>query len=63
MCASFKGHAGAVELLLAHEGIDVNQTNTSGKTALMWASIEGHADAVERLLAHEGLDEIGRAHV
>ena len=38
MCASFKGHAGAVELLLAHEGIDVNQTNTNGWTALMRAS-------------------------
>ena len=36
MCASFKGHAGAVEL--AHEGIDVNQTNTNGWTALMRAS-------------------------
>jgi ankyrin repeat protein len=57
MAASYKGHTDIVVLLLAHEGVDVNQGRTDdGQTALMIASMVGHAGIVALLLAHEGVD-------
>jgi ankyrin repeat protein len=57
MAASYKGHTDIVVLLLAHEGVDVNQGKpTNGMTALLFASVEGYADTVALLLGHEGVD-------
>ena len=65
--ASQEGHAEVVSMLLAKQGIDVNQAEDHGATPLLIASEEGHAEVVSMLLAKEGIDvnqtKIGRAHV
>ena len=47
--ASRYGRAYVVELLLRHEGIDVNVRSRNGNTALKWASRHERADLVKLL--------------
>lgn len=47
--ASFAGHAGLVDTLLA-AGADINARSTNGSTVVMMAAREGHADLAKRLL-------------
>jgi ankyrin repeat protein len=55
--AARKGHADVVKLLLAQEGVDVNQgTSDKGRTALYSACYAGHTEVVEMLLACEAVD-------
>ena len=49
--ASQNGHAEVVSMLLAKEGVDVNQTKNRGVTPLLIASQNGHAEVVSMLLA------------
>ena len=52
IAASFRGHTGVVQALLAADNIDVDLRNTKDEvTALMVAAQNGHADIVEALLA------------
>ena len=46
----------AALLLLAHDGVDVNQALENGVTPLVLASENGHADVVKMLLAQDGVD-------
>ena len=43
-------------MLLAKEGVDVNQANNGGSTPLCAASQNGHCEVVSMLLAKEGVD-------
>ncbi|KAK6449472.1 hypothetical protein FP744_10005722 [Trichoderma asperellum] len=52
--AAEEGHKDIVELLLAHEGIQVNEGN-DWKTPLCAAAGNGHKDIVELLLAHKDI--------
>ena len=54
--ASRNGHTAVVELLLAKDGVDVNQANKEGVTPLNAASYHGHTAVVELLLAQDGVD-------
>ena len=54
--ASQNGHPEVVTLLLAKEGVDVNQARIFGVTPLMKASGNGHLETVKVLLQHEGID-------
>jgi ankyrin repeat protein len=55
--ACFNGDAPVVELLLAADGIDVNQARTDdGCTPLYMACQNGHTHVVELLLAADGID-------
>ena len=52
MAASNDGHKDVVDVLLAHNAEDVNETDGMGMNALMWASWGGHKDIVAVLLSH-----------
>ena len=43
-------------MLLAKQGVDVNQAEGSGSTPLFIASQEGHSEVVSMLLAKQGVD-------
>ena len=43
-------------MLLAKEGVDVNQATTMGRHPLFIASLNGHCEVVSMLLAKEGVD-------
>ena len=43
-------------MLLAKEGVDVNQATNDGATPLCIASQNGHCEVVSMLLAKEGVD-------
>lgn len=45
-----------LKLFLAHDGVDVNEADNSGRTSLMWACIGGHTDVVKILVANRELD-------
>jgi len=57
MIASFYGHLGVVEALLAHEGIEINAKSDGGATALKYANntalrvanINGRSEVARRL--------------
>ncbi|KAF6763574.1 hypothetical protein DFP72DRAFT_1040388 [Ephemerocybe angulata] len=51
VCAVWNNKRGAVKLLLAASGIDVNAADTSGWTALTWAAFNGREDIVQVLCA------------
>ena len=51
-----QGDVETVKLLLAAEGIDVNQADNDGWTPLYWASGNGHVEVVKLLLAAPGID-------
>jgi ankyrin repeat protein len=53
--ASIYGHKAIVAFLLQN-GIDVNQQNNDGFTALITASIQGHKEIVEMLLKDENIE-------
>ena len=53
-CATKWDHIEAVELLLANNA-DINSTDDSCMTALMWAAEKGHTD-IARLLISRGAD-------
>ena len=48
--ASQNGHAEVVSMLLAKQGVDVNQAKDNGTTPLLIASYSGHAEVVVRML-------------
>ena len=50
------GFAAAVSVALEMEGVDVNATNSDGRTGLFAASRDGHSDVVELLLGVEGIN-------
>jgi len=52
MLAARTGKPDAVAMLLNH-GADVNKTNATGQTALMWAAAERNAAAVQVLIEHK----------
>ena len=54
--AALRGHKEIVRLLLAQAGIDINATNNSGATALMFAASGGDKEIVELLLVQGGID-------
>jgi ankyrin repeat protein len=54
--ASQNGHVDVVRLLLGAEGVEVNQANNNGYTALIMASNEGHVDVIRLLLGAEGVE-------
>ena len=54
--ASEEGHAEVVAMLLAKQGVDVNQAADDGVTPLYIASQEGHSEVVSMLLAKQGVD-------
>ena len=54
--ASSNGHAEVVSMLLAKQGVDVNQAENHGITPLLVASEMGHAEVVSMLLATQGID-------
>ena len=54
--ASQEGDVEAVQLLLAHDGVEVNQARNNGVTPLYIASEKGHTEVVELLLAHDGVE-------
>ena len=54
--ASSNGHAEVVSMLLAKQGVDVNQAQNQGVTPLLIASQKGHAEVVKLLLAAPGVD-------
>ena len=43
-------------MLLAKQGVDVNQATNDGRTPLFAASCEGHSEVVSMLLAKQGID-------
>ena len=45
-----------VSMLLAKQGVDVNQAADDGWTPLLFASQGGHAEVVSMLLAKQGVD-------
>ena len=51
-----RGHAEVVSMLLAKQGVDVNQADDDGCTPLYIASQEGHAEVVSMLLAKQGVN-------
>jgi ankyrin repeat protein len=53
--ASKNDHKDIVDFLL-EKGIDVNQHNEYGRTALMWASREGHKQIVQMLLQDKNIE-------
>jgi len=53
--ASQNGHSEVVSMLLAKEGVDVNQADNGGFTPLYIASENGHAEVVSMLLAKQGV--------
>jgi ankyrin repeat protein len=53
--ASFFDHKHIVAFLL-RKGIDVNQQDEDGYTALIWASERGHKEIVQMLLQHKNID-------
>ena len=53
MIASEQGYANIVEMLLALQGVDVNQRNVDDFTAYQLASIEGHSRCAELLLMYQ----------
>ncbi len=54
--AAVYGHVTAVRRILAAQGVNVNQVNAVGFTALMIAAQNGHAAVVKRILAAEGVN-------
>ena len=54
--ASWKGHSEVVSMLLAKQGVDVNQAKNNGWTPLLIASFAGHSEVVSMLLAKQGVD-------
>ena len=48
---SEEGHADVVSMLLAKQGVDVNQAKNNGVTPLYMASLQGHSEVVSMLLA------------
>eukprot|EP00966_Prymnesium_polylepis_P060940 1413227-Prymnesium_polylepis.2 len=54
--AAQNGNEGAIQLLLAHEGVDVNRALLMGYTPLHIAAKNGHTGAVRLLVAHRGVD-------
>jgi ankyrin repeat protein len=53
--ASRNGHKDILTFLL-EKGIDINQNDKSGYTALMWASREGHKEIVKMLLEKDSIE-------
>jgi ankyrin repeat protein len=53
--ATRNGHKDILAFLLEN-GIDVNQQDKYGETALMWASQKGHKEIVQMLLQHENIE-------
>ncbi len=45
-----------VRLLLARQGVELNQAIANGATALIIASQEGHVEVVRLLLARQGVE-------
>ena len=54
--AASDGKVKDVRVLLLEKGMDVNQHNEFGMTALMLASFFGHTDAVKSILKHKNLN-------
>ena len=54
MCATYRGHAGIVKVLLA-AGADVNAATNYGFTALIWACRNGHLESARLLVAAKAL--------
>ena len=53
--AAYQGNHEVVAALVAHAGVDVNRTTSSGNTALRMAAIEGHGLTVRALLDAPGI--------
>lgn len=60
--AAFVGHANVVEVLLAQEGINVNQKNGKDWTPLRAALGNDNADAAELLAEHTGVKVTKKFH-
>ncbi len=56
LVAAQGGHAEVVRLLLAHQDVEVNQTNEGGVSALLFASGNGHVEVVKLLLSHQNVE-------
>jgi len=55
-CASFFGIAEVVASLVDMEGCGINQTDSIGRTPLMWAALNGHEEVVAVLLGRDDVD-------
>jgi len=55
-CASFFGIVEMVAALVEVEGCDINQTDCTGNTPLVWAASNGHEEVVEILLGKDDVD-------
>ena len=61
MHATEQGHLDCVRLLLTVNGIDVNEMNDGGNTALSFAGLRGHTDIVQLLIKHNAdVNAVGR---
>ena len=54
--ASFFGIVGVVAGLVEVKGCDINQTDCTGSTPLVWASLNGHEEVVKTLLGRGGIN-------
>ncbi|EJW72385.1 hypothetical protein WUBG_16708, partial [Wuchereria bancrofti] len=52
----FYNNLRATEVLLLHQGTDVNASNKVGSTALHFAALQGNVYMVELLLSHSKID-------
>ena len=55
-CASFFGIVEIVTFLVEAEGCDINQTDCTGSTPLVWAASNGHEGVVKILLTRDGVN-------
>ena len=55
-CASFFGIVEVVSGLVEVEGCDINQTDCTGSTPLVWAALKGHEGVVKILLGRDDVN-------
>ena len=56
MTAAYRGHTEIIQLLLAHPEILVNEKDSYGATALIYAASNGHPAITQLLLSDPRID-------